>query len=354
MNTSRAPGADVLVLVDDPLVLASVRRVAAAVDFSVDEVDHPVARQRWNQASAIVLDSSAAEFSSSRFPRRPRMFVVCEGEPTVDDWKSATALGAERVVSLPANENELVTLLGTRVETGRRGTVLSVVGGCGGAGASVCAAAIALTSASRQIETLLVDIDPFGSGADVLLGMESAPGPRWGALTIERGRLSPDSLRDALPSRGNFLRVLASSRSETEGPTTAAAGAVVEAGSSSGGLVICDVPRQRSSVGETVLGLSDFVLVVVPATVAACVAAEKIGAWVSRNNSKTGILVRGPAPGGLRGIDVADMLGLPLVAVMRGRRNLGAMLERGGLQLARGCPLRTAAAEVLDAVEAAA
>lgn len=112
----------------------------------------------------------------------------------------------------------------------------------------------------------------------MLLGIETAPGLRWGALTVEGGRLSPDALRDALPAKGKFLRVLASSRREIDGPTVTAVRAVLDAGRSSGGLVVCDVPRHPSEVGQAVLELSDSVLVVVPATVAACVAAEKVGA----------------------------------------------------------------------------
>jgi hypothetical protein len=48
------------------------------------------------------------------------------------------------------------------------------------------------------------------------------------------------------------------------------------------------------------------------------------------------------------------MLGLPLTAVMRGHRSLAPMLERGGLELTRGCPLSAVATAVLDAVESGA
>ncbi|KLN71443.1 septum site-determining protein Ssd [Rhodococcus qingshengii] len=357
MNTtisSQETGAPILVLVDDAKILASVRRVAAAVDRRLDEAEHPVSRQQWNRASAVVLDASAARDALARSPKRTRVFLVCDGTPTVDDWKSATAIGADSVLSLPEEENALVAVLADHVDVSGDGTVVSVVGGCGGGGASATAAAVALTSAARHVPTLLVDVDALGSGADVLLGIETAPGLRWGALTVEGGRLSPEALRDALPAKGKFLRVLASSRREIDGPTVTAVRAVLDAGRSSGGLVVCDVPRHPSEVGQAVLEMSDSVLVVVPATVAACVAAEKVGAWVVRHNSNVGLVVRGPAPGGLRGADVADMLGLPLTAVMRGHRSLAPMLERGGLELTRGCPLSVAATAVLDAVESGA
>jgi len=361
MNTtisSQETGAPILVLVDDAKILASVRRVAAAVDRRLDEAEHPVSRQQWNRASAVVLDASAARDALARSPKRTRVFLVCDGTPTVDDWKSATAIGADSVLSLPEEENALVAVLADHVDVSGDGTVVSVVGGCGGGGASATAAAVALTSAARHVPTLLVDVDALGSGADVLLGIETAPGLRWGALTVEGGRLSPEALRDALPAKGKFLRVLASSRRENDGPAGTAVRPVLDAGPSSGGGAggrgLGGGHAHPGGVGQAGWGMADWVLGVVPATVAACVAAGKVGAWVVRHNSNVGLVVRGPAPGGLRGADVADMLGLPLTAVMRGHRSLAPMLERGGLELTRGCPLSVAATAVLDAVESGA
>ncbi|OYD67794.1 septum site-determining protein Ssd [Rhodococcus sp. OK302] len=347
-------GADVLVMVDDPMILASVRRVAAAIDQAVDEAMHPVSRQQWNRASAVVLDAASARACSSRNPRRSRVFIVNEGEPTIDEWKYATSIGAQSVFTLPADENALVAVLAEHSASRGDGTVVAVVGGCGGAGASVSAAAIALTSAARHTPTLLVDVDALGSGADVLLGIDSVPGLRWSALTVEGGRLSPEALRDALPALGKDLRVLACSRREVCGPSVTAVAAVLDAGRRSGGVVVCDVPRDRSPVVEAVLEASDFVVMVVPATVASCVAAEKVGVWAAEHNSNIGLLVRGPAPGGLRGVDVANMLGLPLIAVMRGHRSLASMLERGGLELTRHCPLSVGSGAVLDAITSGA
>ena len=273
----------------------------------------------------------------------------------VDDWKSATAIGADSVLSLPEEENALVAVLADHVDVSGDGTVVSVVGGCGGGGASATAAAVALTSAARHVPTLLVDVDALGSGADVLLGIETAPGLRWGALTVEGGRLSPDALRDALPAKGKFLRVLASSRREIDGPTSdrrsRRAGRRSQFRRTRGLRRATSSQRGRSGrvgdVGFGARGGSGHRGRMRPRP-------EKVGAWVVRHNSNVGLVVRGPAPGGLRGADVADMLGLPLTAVMRGHRSLAPMLERGGLELTRGCPLSVAATAVLDAVESGA
>ena len=54
--------------------------------------------------------------------------------------------------------------------TRARGAVIAVIGGRGGAGASVFATALAHSAT----EALLVDLDPWGGGIDLLLGAETA------------------------------------------------------------------------------------------------------------------------------------------------------------------------------------
>ena len=62
-----------------------------------------------------------------------------------------------------------------------RGVAIGVIGGSGGAGATVFASALALTLGADRA-TLLVDADPLGAGIDRVLGMESLDGIRWDAL----------------------------------------------------------------------------------------------------------------------------------------------------------------------------
>ncbi|PND50890.1 hypothetical protein CQZ88_17000, partial [Rhodococcus sp. ENV425] len=76
--------------------------------------------------------------------------------------------------------------------------------------------------------------------------------------------------------------------------------------------------------------------------------AGRVAGWVAEQNTNQGIVVRGPAPGGLRGRDVADVVGLPLITTMRAQPGLAAALERGGLRLGRRSPLVHAAESVLD------
>ncbi len=86
---------------------------------------------------------------------------------------------------------------------------------------------------------------------------------------------------------------------------------------------------------------------VAPADVRSCAAAAAVSRWVSTVNPNAGLVVRGPAPGGLRSSDVAEIVGLPLLAAMRPQSDVAVTLERGGLRLRRRSPLAAAARRVL-------
>jgi hypothetical protein len=111
--------------------------------------------------------------------------------------------------------------------------------------------------------------------------------------------------------------------------------------------VICDLPRRSTGAVETVLDAANLVVVLAQADVRSCAAASAIARWVSAANPNAGVVVRGPSPGGLRSADVAQIVGLPLLAAMRAEPRVGDALERGGLRLGRRSPLAIAARRVL-------
>ncbi|MDH6284405.1 septum site-determining protein Ssd [Prescottella agglutinans] len=351
----------VLGMVTARAVVQCLRSIAAVTDQTFVESSASVGRIEWESADLVVVDAEAARACAARLPRRDRVVVVSDGAPTLADWQAATAVGADRVLGVPDDEAVLVTVFGERgTRSVADGAVVVVTGGAGGAGASSLAAAVAL-EAGRPRDgratapwTLLVDADPLGGGLDLLLGIEGDPGLRWSGLAVEGGRVSADALRAALPARGSGLSVLACGRGRAgdDRPTPAAAAAVVEAGRNAGGLVVCDVPRHPSAVGDVLLDAADLAVVVVPATVRGGLAAERVLAQVSERNPNQGIVIRGPAPGGLRGVDLADRLGVPLLAAVRPEPRIDAMLERGGLDLGRRSPLAAAARAVLDILAA--
>ncbi|WP_336087926.1 septum site-determining protein Ssd [Nocardia sp. SSK8] len=369
--------APALVLVADPRLRNEVRRVAAAAERGTDERAMPVSRHAWSAAGLVVLDTAAARAATAAgCPRRPGIVLVTEGEPAVPDWQAATAVGAERVVALPGDAVALVEQFAAHAEpaTGA-GVVVAVAGAGGGAGATTLAAATALRAAARQLrrDIVLIDGAPLGGGIDLVLGMENTAGLRWPDLVIEDGRVSAAALHGALPAAAPGLAVLSCGRvrgrpgaDRQPGAGTAAAPvgratgelapaavrAVIESGRAAGDLVVCDVSGERGSAADVMVDAADLVVLVVPARLRAVAAAEVVAGYLGERNPNRGLIVRGPAPGGLRGAEVAEVLGLPLLAAVRGDAGLAARLERGGLTVRRRSPLREAADAVLAVVGA--
>ncbi|AGL29134.1 hypothetical protein J113_25565 [Mycobacterium tuberculosis CAS/NITR204] len=82
----------------------------------------------------------------------------------------------------------------------------AVIGGRGGAGTLF---AVALAQAAA--DALLVDLDPWAGGIDLLVGGETAPGLRWPDLALQGGRLNWSAVRAALP-RPRGISVLSGTR----------------------------------------------------------------------------------------------------------------------------------------------
>jgi secretion/DNA translocation related CpaE-like protein len=347
-ETAPAPSRrGILSLVAGAELRGDVERVAAAAGVRVVHGGEVVGRKAWTSASAVVLDVPGARAcAEAALPRRGRVLVIAPAEPTAADWQVAIAVGAQRVLVLPAGEAELVSELSDAVDAARddgtRGTVIGVVGGRGGAGASVFATALA-HAAPRP---LLVDVDPWGGGIDLTLGSEHDAGLRWPDLALGGGRIGYRALHDALPSR-HGVAVLAAGRTGHDIDPSALA-AVLDGGCRGGATVVCDLPRRATAAVGIALDAADLVVVVTPADVRSSAAAAALRSWLIETNPNVGLVVRGPAPGGLRPTDVARTAGLPLLAAMRPQPGLAAELEQGGFRPRRRSPLTSAARRVLD------
>lgn len=343
-STGSTPNKIVLALIGDPLLREDVARVAAAAAVGIVHADDPSSRKVWTGAAAVLLDAVAARRCADRaLPRRERVVLVGPVDPQPTVWQVAIAVGAQHVVTLPGQDAELVAILSEAAsrDDGDRGPAVAVVGARGGAGASVFSVALAQSAP----EVLLVDADPFSGGIDLLLGSEHQPGLRWPDLALQGGRLGYPALRDALPRRDG-VSVLSSGRTGVD-IDAAPLGAVIDAGCRGGVTVVCDVGRCCTAATEAALDAADLVVLVTPADVRSCAAAAAVRPWVLACNPNAGVLVRGPAPGGLRSAEVARIVELPLLAAMRPQPGLDDALERGGLRLPRRSPLRAAARTVL-------
>ncbi|ASO17934.1 secretion/DNA translocation related CpaE-like protein [Actinoalloteichus hoggarensis] len=346
----------VLVLTRDGDLLDELLRMAAAAGCEVERLpDAVAARKPWKTTPLVVLDAvSVIEVAEASLPRRAGVVVVCVSPPAEDVWRCAVTLGACAVLMVPRDEDRIVAAFADAVERpSRRGTVLAVLGGRGGAGASVFATALARVSAGRSERVLLMDGDPAGGGLDLLLGAEERTGLRWSGLGTVGGRLAATTLRAALPSQeigDGTVTVLSCDRADGGGPTTDGVEAVVTTACRSGDTVVCDLPRSLPAPAIAALTKADLAVIVVPAEVRACASAAALLARLRVHDPPLRLVVRGPSPGGLTSGDVQRALGVPVAAAMRPEPGLAAALEHGGLRMRSDGPLAKSAATVLDLV----
>jgi secretion/DNA translocation related CpaE-like protein len=346
-------GHGMLAVLAEPALRDEVDRVAAAVGVRVVHVGSTssVSRKTWSAAAAVLLDeAAAARCGHSALPRRAHVIVVSGTDPAPGTWAAAIDVGAQHVLTLPAQERELVRELADAAESARdhhgRGAVLAVVGGRGGAGASLFAVALA----QAATDPLLIDLDPWGGGLDLVVGGEATPGLRWPDLALQEGRLHWSAVREALP-RHRGITMLSGTRREYELDDRAVE-AIVDAGRRGGATVICDLPRHLTDATLTALDAADLVVLVSSCDVRACAATATIAPVLAGINPNVGLVVRGPSPGGLRAGEVAAITGVSLLASMKAQPRLAEQLEHGGLRLGRRSALATAARRVLAVLPA--
>lgn len=318
----------VLLLTDDPLIAMTTARLAASVGVEV----RTEGEAHRGPPGLVMLDADrSAEAglppSAAGVPR----ILVATGAPQDRLWRVALEVRAEQVVLLPEGEEalhaRLVRLAATPAPPG--GLLVAVTGGCGGAGASVLAAALVRTAAGLA-RSLLIEVDRLGSGADLLLGAEDASGLRWPDLLSVRGRLLPGSLTGALPivDGAHVLSWDRSADPTAELPAEACA-AVLELARAEYGIVILDLPRQLDAAGALAARAADLGLLVVPAELRATAAARRVVAAHREYLADLRLVVRGPVPAGLGVGEMVDALGLPLAGLLRPEPGLRAALDRG-------------------------
>lgn len=339
-----------LVVTADPDLLADLLRLSAAIGVWPEVVpDLPAASPFWREASYVVVGADvAAGLLEAGLPHRPDVVVAARGGQP----HPAGHLGHR--VRLPDDETWLVDLLSAPTAPsapapGARAVCIGVLGGRGGAGATTLSAALATVSAAVR-RTMVVDLDPVGGGLDLVLGVEDVPGLRWSGLAAATGQISPAALAESLPHRGG-LGVLSWDRAASPtGPAVSAVQAVLDAGRRAHELVVLDLPRAADPV-PTVLSGCDLVLLVVPAEVRAVAAAGRLASVVAPHVAALEVVARGPAPSGLTGDEIAELLGLPLAGWLRAEPRLDRVLERGEPpgRSARG-PLAQLCGQLLDRV----
>ncbi|WP_432944406.1 septum site-determining protein Ssd [Kribbella sp. CA-253562] len=378
METSLPP-APVLLATADEMLLDDLLRLAAAAEVAPQvEKDLLGLRRHWQTAALVVVGQDLVDpFARTQPVRRPGVIVAGSETafsgprdrsplspsttspdqrdrsivPTLDDgtiFRRALTIGAEGVYLLPGDEAALGDRLADTLDGGvRAAATFAFVGGCGGAGATTLAAAVAVTASRRGVRTMLIDGDPLGGGIDLALGSETGSGARWPDLLNAAGRVSAAALRAALPTVDG-LAVLSWDRSDVTTLPPEAMRSVLGAAQRSSDLVVVDLPRRADPAAEEAFVRSTATFLVVPRDVRSCAAAARLVRPLREVATDLRVVAREPGLGGLSAVDVAHHLSLPLAAKLRFDRELPALMDQGRFDPRPRGVLGRTAGELLD------
>ena len=334
-----------LFVTSDQTLLEELLRLAAAAGVTPEVAPDPAtALHSWGTAPLVLVGTDqAAQMARIDPGRRPRLHIVSLGPVPDQMFRIAVAIGAEAVDELPRSDTWLVETLTDLGDSGaRRGLVIGVVGGSGGAGATTLACALGQTAA-RSGDAVVIDCDPLGPGIDRVLGLETQDGFRWDALCQTTGRLSARSLREALPRRGP-LGVLSWYAGGSGSLQAFAVREALSAARRGHDVVVIDLPRSTDALIDEVAARCDLLLVVVVPTVAGTASATRLCARFP-NHPGLRLLVRGD---GLDPREIGRVTGVGVVAAMADQRRLAEAIDLGlgPVRSPRG-PLGRASAAVL-------
>ena len=255
------------------------KAVVDSLRFDLRVAESPlIARDLWEGAEFVLVGSDlAGKCVENLVPRRSHLLVVhvssevglgvaAESISERDMWRHAVALGAENVLELPAASSRLTEVLSeVTIADPAQGVVssnvISVVAGSGGVGASTFAVNLATHAVARGMSAVVIDLDQFGGGIDLVLGAEEIPGARWCDIDPGSGRISVDTLAAALP-RANGVAFLSQRRSCFGGVSVEIVAAVIDAARRAFDLVVLDLPREHSDCNELLIGQSTVTCVI--------------------------------------------------------------------------------------------
>ncbi|HVE97679.1 MAG TPA: septum site-determining protein Ssd [Mycobacteriales bacterium] len=319
-----------LVVTGSDACRSDVQRLVAAAAVEADVVaDVAAARRLWADAPIVLVgDDIACSLVEARVPRRRGVVLVGHDLDDALVWQRAVELGADHVIFLPDAEAWLVGRLADTAQGTPAGTVVGVVGGRGGAGATTLAVALALTAQRDGHPTFLLDADPVGGGLDVVLGAEDATGARWPDVAAVGHRLSAEGIAAAVPL-AHGVRLLSWDRGEHVDLSPGVVSCVLEAARRAASALVVDLPRANPDVMAEALGVVDTLLVVTTGEVRAAAATSRIASLAARYVTDVRLVVRGPCQTGLSPAMISDAVALPLAASIRSDRDCAGELPAG-------------------------
>ena len=342
-----------LLATDDLELLDDVLRLAAAAGVEPVVVTTASAlRGRWAHHALVVVGGDiAAEVSQGYVPRREGVVLAVRAPVEASaTWHAAAQLGADQVATLPEAETWLIDRFATvGVRHRESAPVVGFVSGCGGAGSSSLAAAVAVAGQGRGRTVTAIDLDPLGTGLEVMLGADNPEGLSWADLANTRGRLRGDVVRASLPELAD-IRVLGWANSTPLPLAAGSVGAAIDGLARSCELVVVDFSRTFGEAAAEALCRCRLVVLTCPRTTVAVASASRLLSLGQLADQPVEVVARGPSPSGISGEDVAETLGLPLLCEVPADPGVCRRLERGLTPLGRRGGTRLASDAVLDRI----
>ncbi len=335
----------ILLVSGDPYLQEEAKRIIAAAGGSLrTAIDVAEAVHGWDNADVVLVGSDIREL-----PPRRRAPTVLLGKASEGDglWRLAAALGAERVAVLPEAAAWLAEHLSMSGSPDPGGTVIGVIGGSGGAGATTTAIWLAQAAAGHGVSTVLIDGDRWGGGLELAVTADEISGLRWPDFAETRGSIDPSQFRDSLPVAGGFAFLSwPGTREPAHIPAAGAVAAVVDAARRSFELVLVDIGRSAEGLG-TLAWDCDRILLLSKAHLKCAVAAARVLNELPPVD--VGLLVRGTGATSVDAPLISESLGLPLLGVLPEMRGVASGTERGRLlELGRRKPISRLAGSVLE------
>ncbi len=317
----------ILLVSGDPYLQEEAKRIVAAAGGSLrTAVDVMEVVHGWDNADVVLVGSDIREL-----PPRRRAPTVLLGKASEGDglWRLAASLGAERVAVLPEAAGWLAEHLSMSGSPDPGGTVMGIIGGSGGAGATTTAVWLAQAAAGHGISTVLIDGDRWGGGLELAVTADEIPGLRWPDFAETRGSIDPSQFRDSLPVAGGFAYLSwPGTREPVHIPEAGAVAAVVDAARRSFELILVDIGRSGEGLG-TLAWDCDRILVLTKPHLKSAVAAARVLNELPPIDA--GLVVRGSGATSVDAPMIAESLGLPLLGVLPEIRGVAAGTELGRL-----------------------
>ena len=276
-----------LIITDDELLLDDLLRVAAAAGVDVTHTREPDSRTLWRAAGVVLIDAAlvSAAVDARPAPARRGWWWWRRARRGSELWELCVRLGVDRTVLLPESE-EIVDRTAVRRRSGRRGQrAVHCRARRLRRGRRVGIRRLDRLRGRRGARTRCCwsTVTRGAPGLDVLLGIETEPGLRWEDLAAPSGRLQVDALRRALPGvavGSGRVAVLCHGRGSDGDISPDVLTVVLDAGRRMGAATVIDLPRQPGPVADRVLEQADLVVLVTPADVRGCWAAERVCARI--------------------------------------------------------------------------